>query len=398
MTKKLRFIGFAALMSSGLAPLPSYGACACLLPDIAILINQHAAIDAAGHAAVTAELNLFLPQINDGVAKVLSATEQAMAHRYGMSDRLIHEMHKSSQEQAAAENDAAAARSVLAGVHPAACSNGQQAQKVGVSLNTSAAAARASREAAKADFNRISNPRSEVTQINSLPERQRVAEMTASEAGTMSTQQFQDALVYRKVISPTPPVSPDKLPDAAKSKPAARAYEHEYKKYAATADLYNKMYNRDLQLAVRSIEVNGNSSLKNIKRIWNDITSGLSIPSDLRASSGDSSSFPDHWGGLATVTEGGREYISERDFIRTQVMMRYANPQYQNDEEYGLATLNLEGLMKEFIKIQAVQNRMIYEIMNAEVHEKMVTGLKGAWAADQHYAPKLKAMQADAMR
>lgn len=388
----------AALITLNLVPVTARANCVCLLPDIALLIQQHAAVDAAGHAGVQAVLNLYLPQINDGIAKLYAANEQAMAHRYGMNDRLIHEMYQSAQEQVAAENDGAVARSVIGGAHPAACSMGQQDQKVGVSLNTSAAVGRAIRQADRAAIKRTSNPRTEITFINALPERQLVAEMTASDAGTMTDQQFNDALVYKKVITPVPPTSPDQLPGSIKGTPQGRQYEKEFKRYAAVSDLYSKMFNRDLQLSVRSIEVNNNPNLKNVNTIWSHITSGLAMPADLKQSSGDASSFPDQWGGIAPVTVNGSQYISERDFMRTGVMMRYANPQYQSDPEYGLASMTMEGMMKEFIKMQALQNRMLYEIMNTELHEKMADGLKGAWETDAYFKPLLNGIASDAMR
>ena len=387
---------FLGLSAHGVAKAYS---CVCQLPDVVIAINEHAAIDSSGHAAVVSVMQTYLPQINDGIAKLFSANEQAMAHRYGMNDNLIHAMHESMQEQAAAESDGTAGRGVMMGVHPAACSNAEQSQRVGVSLGTSAAGTKAMRQVAKESFKRVSNPKSEIAAINALPERQRVAEMTGNDAGTMNDQQYVDALKYKEVISPTPPRKPESLPEASKGKPQARQYESEYKKYAALTDLYDKMYVRDLQMGFRSIEVNDNPNLKNLRQIWSDITSGVAVPSDLQASSGDASSFPDQWGGIVPVRVGGKDYISERDYIRTGVFMRYANPRYQSSPDYGLQSMGtMEQLMKELIKEFALQNRMLYEIMNTEVHSKMAMAIEGQREADAYYKPMLLQLETDAMR
>lgn len=392
-----RYVAVLGLVLSGSAEA---FVCSCQSPLVAQAIRLHMQVDRTGYQAQLAILKQQLPQINDGVGKLLSAHEQHMSHDSGINDRIIHESAKIKREQSAARNDAEVARQIISGVHPNACGEAVQAQKTSTGMMNTAASGREMRKAARASFKRIRNPASEITVINSLPERQRTAEMTGSDAGTMSDAQYVDAMRYRDVIFPTPPRSPESLPEAAKSTPAARDYEKEFKKYEATMDLYYKLYHRDTQLSLRSIEVDTSSSVPSIEKIWRDITSGVPIPAASTATTGNGVSvFPDHWGGVQPASVDGKKYVSERDMIRTKVFMRYANPRYEDDEQYGLASFaGPAGLMKEIIMQAALQNRMLYEIMNAKVHLKQVEGLEGLWEADRAQGERLRQMAAELSR
>lgn len=396
--KKAGYLLFAVLSLTG--GQANAFVCTCSSQLVARAIQQHMQADARNHQLTASILTRYLGPMNDGVAKMYTSHEQQMAHESGMNDKLIHEMQQSRQEQAAARNDGEVARAMIGGVHPNACGQAQQARGNGVGMVTVASTGREMRRAAKASVHRTRNPRSEITMINSLPDRQLVAEMTMTDAGTLSGAQYVDAMKYREVIMPQPPMAPEALPASVKGTPQGRQYEEVFKRYAAQMDLYNKMFMRDAQLSVRAVELASTPGQPSVERIWSDITSGVALPDATKATTGDgASALPDHWGGIVPETVNGRKYVSEKDIIRTEIFKRYANPKYQDDTTYGLASFGTpEAHMKEIIAQAAIANRMIYEIMNARLHKKQAMGLRGLWATDAEFKPTLSGIASDAMR
>lgn len=378
----------------------SWAFCVCESNAVARAITRHMNQDSRNYTRTNGVLLQYLPPINDGIAKMYSSHEQQMAHESGMNDKLIHEMQQALQEQAAARNDGEAARAIIGGVHPNACGQAQQARGTGVGLVTVASTGREMRKAARASVNRVRNPRSQITMVNALPDRQLVAEMTMTDSGTLSGSQYVDAMKYREVIMPEPPTAPEALPASVKTSPQGRQYEETFKRYAAQMDLYNKMFMRDTAMSVRAIEVANTPGQPSVEQIWRDITSGIALPDSTKATSGNgASALPDHWGGIVPETVNGRRYVSEKDIIRTEVFKRYANPKYQDSTTYGLASFATpEAHMKEIIAQAAVANRMLYEIMNARLHKKQADGLRGLWKTDQDFKPMLNQIAADGAR
>ncbi len=344
-------------------------------------------VDLAGSGNVIDQLQQIQSETNQNRAALLQQTKQDEL----LSQYEVYETTNTAIQQAAALSDAESAKATLGSQHPGACSIAENAESVGRGQYVQAHATRAMALRTRANANRTANPANETARILELQDRDRVPEFIGSDAGTLNSDQVESYMSALSVLMPTPPRNPTALPDAYKGTPLAKEYEATFRKLESSQLFFSKPFLREATLMYPSIEMT-----TEIGRIWDQISSGTQVEEQLAATAdGVNSTFPDHWSSLVPVDRGGRKYISERDFLRYEVFKRYANPYYQSDSKYGLASMGTtESLLKELITVANLQSRMMYEIMNSDIHTKQLLASIGSERVDDEYKAKLADIEA----
>lgn len=367
----------AALLLVANAPSAHAAACQCTFNGsaIAAAIQAVRAVNATGFAAVTLALDTLIETIHEEGSLTRGTMEKNHVAFQQLMDFVVAEDQRSALQREVAGADTQALRGTVLSIPKNACSRARAAQGAGIGLGTMSSAGSVYQQRMRDRLNGMRNPASEVKRINDLPDADRVPEFMGSSAGTMSEEQVDSYLNYLSVILPTPPNTPTAIPAAMRGTPASLAYEQSFKKYESEALLYNKVLTRDIVLKTPMAQVQPEDEL-----VWEHVRSGVPVASrQLATPDGQPSTFPDHWGGLNVVNLQGRRMISELDYIRTAIFKRYANPKYQDDESYGLASKGTtETLMKEYLDMAAVQNRMLYEVMNSLLHQKQLLAIDAA--------------------
>lgn len=358
-------------------------------------------IDTAGQN-ITGAINaadkanqFFLDGTLNHMSQMRGTLEKGEAQQQALFDTLINQTLSTARQQVAANSDVAAARSTRGSIPANACITATEAERLGSSLKTNAQTRSAMMKHGRQRIESVSNPALDIPRILAMKDVDRVPEFVGADAGTMGPKQMESYLNFIDATSPTPPRKPSSLPDAYKGTPQARQYEADFVSYEAAQLLYHKNKIRDGMLGAFSIEVTPTQL-----SAWEAISKGQSIPQSLRETAdGAKSEFPDHWAGLVPSVVGGRSFISERDFLRTEIFRRYANPEYQGDGRFGLASAATpEALLKEYIQVESLGNRMVFEIMNANLHIKQMLALRGSRRVDATLGETLRSQESDLLK
>lgn len=331
-----------------------------------------------------------LQQIQRETSQNRAAIMQQTKQDETLAGYQVRETRDTVVKQTLADNDAHAAIAVQGSRAPGACSNGINASAVGAGTSRQASASSAMNDRVRLTFGGVNNPVDEVDRILAMGDAERIPEFIGSDAGTLTDAQVEQYMSALSVLMPTPPRSPVALPAGVKNRPLAAEYEMIFRKAEAAQVFLGKPFVREATMMYPSIEATGS-----MREIWDQIVGAVGAAGLVETAEGGLSSFPDHWGALNVVESAGRSYISERDFIRTEVFKRYANPHYQSDPRYGLASMGTEeALMKELIFVVNLQNRMVYEIMNSDLHAKQYLALLAAGPTLDGYKQDLMGIEA----
>lgn len=336
-----------------------------------------------------------LDALNNHLAQARATLEKGQAQTQALFDTSINQARITAAQAVSSASDIEAAKSTVGSIPRNACVTANQAEKLGGGLARASSTQAQMNRHGRQRVNSIKNPALDFKRVLEMKDRDRVPENVASDAGTMGPEQIQSYLNFLDLVTPTPPRNPASLPDKYKGTPLARAYQADFQRYESAQMYYHKGKIRDGVLSAASIEVDEDQL-----NVWKQITKGIGIPEELKTTAaGEKSEFPDHWAGLVPASIGGKQYISERDFMRTEVFKRYANPHYQDDTKYGLASKSTpEALLKELIEVANLRNRMLYETMNATLHTKQMLAMEGSWEVDQQLGNRLRRRESDLLK